>query len=316
MARETDSSLHRKGGSPALRAEGHRLRSPGAAPQPVEGVLSAENAPARNRAFEAYPRHGCDQRNPRLLLRRRHDHLRGGGAASGHEIGRRGGGHPRRGRGILPSRCRTCPLMEELRRVVPLIRRIAARPMSPVHRHHEGRSGAAGHRRGAEILNDITALRGDGRMARVAASAGVPVILMHMRGSPATMQKGDLAYTSIIGEIRDFLEDRIEKAPRRNRGGQSDHRSGNRFRQERRRQPPASAATRGLQGPGKADLRRRVPQTLHGQDHGGRTPADRIEGTAAAVTAAVLNGASIIRVHDVGAMKRVAAMADAIRRVR
>ena len=45
-------------------------------------------------------------------------------------------------------------------------------------------------------------------------------------------------------------------------------------------------------------------------------PADRIEGTAAAVTAAVLNGASIIRVHDVGIMKRVVAMADAVRRVR
>ena len=63
-----------------------------------------------------------------------------------------------------------------------------------------------------EIINDITALRGDGKMARVATSgrrAGDP----HAHeGTPSTMQKEDLAYGSLIGEIRDFLEDRIEKA--------------------------------------------------------------------------------------------------------
>jgi dihydropteroate synthase len=53
-----------------------------------------------------------------------------------------------------------------------------------------------------------------------------------------------------------------------------------------------------------------------GKVTGVNVPAERIEGTAAAVTAAILNGANIIRVHDVGFMKRAAAMADAIRRAR
>jgi len=210
------------------------------------------------------------------------------------------------------------PLREELRRVVPLIRRIAREtdvPLSIDTTKAEVARQAIDA--GAEIINDITALRGDARMARVAASAGVPVILMHMRGSPATMQKGDLAYTSLIGEIRDFLADRIEKAS--SSGIAADNLivdPGIGFGKsvdDNLRLLRQLGEFKALGRPICVGVSRKH---FTGKITGVSRPADRIEGTAAAVTAAVLNGASIIRVHDVGAMKRVAAMADAIRRVR
>jgi dihydropteroate synthase len=210
------------------------------------------------------------------------------------------------------------PLREELRRVVPLIRRIARETGIPVSidttKAEVARQAIDA---GAEIINDITALRGDGRMARVAASAGVPVILMHMRGTPSSMQIGNLAYASLIGEILDFLEDRIEKA------------SSSGIQTENLVIDPGIGFGKGVDdnlrllrhlGEFKA-LGRPIcvgvsRKHFTGKITGVTRPAERIEGTAAAVTAAILNGASIIRVHDVGAMKRVAAMADAIRRVR
>jgi dihydropteroate synthase len=210
------------------------------------------------------------------------------------------------------------PLREELRRVVPLIRRIARETGIPVSvdttKAEVARQAIDA---GAEIINDITALRGDGRMARVAAAAGVPVILMHMRGTPSTMQKGDLAYASLIGEILDFLEVRLEKAS--SSGIQQDNLvidPGIGFGKN------VDDNLRLLRHLGEFKVLGRPicvgvsRKHFTGKITGVPRPADRIEGTAAAVTAAILNGASIIRVHDVGTMKRVAAMADAIRRVR
>jgi dihydropteroate synthase len=202
--------------------------------------------------------------------------------------------------------------------VVPLIRRIARRADVPISidttKAEVARQAVDA---GAEILNDITALRGDGKMARVAASAGVPVILMHMRGSPSTMQKGDLAYASLIGEIRDFLEDRIEKAS--SSGIATDNLiidPGIGFGKsvdDNLRLLRHLGEFKALGRPICVGVSRKH---FTGTITGVSRPADRIEGTAAAVTAAVLNGAGIIRVHDVGVMKRVVAMADAIRRVR
>jgi dihydropteroate synthase len=209
-------------------------------------------------------------------------------------------------------------LREELRRVVPLIRRIARETGIPVSidttKAEVARQAIDA---GAEIINDITALRGDGRMARVAASAGVPVILMHMRGTPSTMQKEDLAYGSLIGEIRDFLEDRIEKAS--SSGIQTDNLiidPGIGFGKnvdDNLRLLRHLGEFKALGRPICVGVSRKH---FTGKITGVTRPAERIEGTAAAVTAAILNGANIIRVHDVGTMKRVAAMADAIRRVR
>jgi dihydropteroate synthase len=210
------------------------------------------------------------------------------------------------------------PLKEELRRVIPLIRAITKETDIPVSIDTvKAEVARRAIDAGAEIINDITALRGDRDMARVAASARTPVILMHMRGNPATMQKGSLSYGSLIGEIIDFLENRIEYAcsagiPRESLvidPGFGFGKSG----QDNLRLLRHLGAFRAIGLPICIGVSRKA---FTGKVTGVNVPAERIEGTAAAVTAAILNGANIIRVHDVGFMKRAAAMADAIRRAR
>lgn len=207
------------------------------------------------------------------------------------------------------------PAKEELRRVIPLIRLIARETNVPVS-VDTAKSEVA--RRavdaGAEIVNDITALRGDRKMARVAADAGAAVILMHMRGRPRTMQKGDLAYRSLLGEILRFLADRVEQA---SAAGVS---------RDRLMVDPGIGFGKSVED--NLRLLRHLEEFkvlgrpvcvgvsrkhFTGKITGVGKPQERLEGTAAAVTAAILNGADIVRVHDVAVMKRVAAMADALR---
>jgi len=210
------------------------------------------------------------------------------------------------------------PIKEEIRRVIPLIRSITKEINIPVSIDTaKAEVARRAIEAGAEIVNDITALRGDRKMARVAAAAGAPVILMHMRGNPATMQGGSLFYRSLIGEIIDFLEKRMVVACSAG------------IRRESLLIDPGFGF--GKSGDGNLSLLRHLGEfraiglpvcigvsrkAFTGKVTGVNVPAERIEGTAAAVTAAILNGANIIRVHDVGFMKRVAAMADAIRRAR
>lgn len=213
---------------------------------------------------------------------------------------------------------RPVPLREELRRVVPLVRLIAREADIPVS---IDTAKAEVARRavdaGAEIINDITALRGDRKMARVAAEAGVPVILMHMRGTPRTMQKGDLSYRSLLGEILRFLANRIEKAE-----GAGVHRERvvvdpgigfGKSVEDNLRLLRHLGEFRALGRPICIGVSRKH---FTGRITGVEKPQERLEGTAAAVASAILNGADIVRVHDVAVMKRVAAMADAIRGTR
>ena len=65
---------------------------------------------------------------------------------------------------------------------------------------------------GAEIVNDISAFNGDKNMAKTVRETGAAVILMHMRGKPRNMQKGNLAYDNLMGEITDYLKKSSEKA--------------------------------------------------------------------------------------------------------
>ncbi|HSK99395.1 MAG TPA: dihydropteroate synthase [Rubrobacteraceae bacterium] len=102
---------------------------------------------------------------------------------------------------------------EEIRRVVPVVREILAeRPgaVLSVDTHRVETAGAALDA-GAGIVNDVTALRGDPRMAALVAGARCPVILMHMKGEPKTMQKNPL-YDDVVLEVRDFLAARAESA--------------------------------------------------------------------------------------------------------
>jgi dihydropteroate synthase len=105
------------------------------------------------------------------------------------------------------------PQDEEIRRVVPVIEGIlAARPdaVVSIDTYRAGTAEAA-LEAGARLVNDVTALRGDPRMTSVVAEAGCPVVLMHMKGEPKTMQEAPL-YEDVVREVRDFLAQRAEYA--------------------------------------------------------------------------------------------------------
>lgn len=98
---------------------------------------------------------------------------------------------------------------EELRRVLPVILGIRARS-EVVISVDTWKAGVAREavRAGADIINDITALRGDADMAGVARDSGVGVVLMHMQGTPATMQKSP-SYENVAEEVQEFLRQRL-----------------------------------------------------------------------------------------------------------
>jgi len=207
------------------------------------------------------------------------------------------------------------PEEEERRRVIPVIRALAKRLDLPLSvdtmKAAIAREALA---EGAEIVNDVSALNFDGEMAKVIAETGAAIVLMHMRGTPKAMQQGDLSYRSLRGDIIDFLRMRIEHAA------------------DEGIDPEQIMVDPGI-GFGKTVTdNMRLIRYLHefkvlgrpiligpsrkafiGKVIGG-TPQERVEGTAAVVTAAVLNGGNVIRVHDVSIMKKVAAMADAVSR--
>lgn len=101
---------------------------------------------------------------------------------------------------------------EELRRVLPVIRRVSRRlsiPLSIDTAKAEVARQALDA--GASLVNDVTALRGDPAMAAVVAQARVPVILMHMRGTPRTMQRRP-RYHDVVREVRAALRQALRKA--------------------------------------------------------------------------------------------------------
>lgn len=103
---------------------------------------------------------------------------------------------------------------EEYRRVLPVIEAIAKRISIPISIDTKKSSVAKrALDAGAAIINDISALQADPEMARVAAEAQVPVILMHMKGTPKNMQV-DPVYDDLIGEIRDYFQSAIDYATR------------------------------------------------------------------------------------------------------
>ena len=102
---------------------------------------------------------------------------------------------------------------EELRRVVRVVRKILeVRPGAVVSVDtYRARTAEAALDAGARIVNDVTALRGDPRMARLVANAGCPVVLMHMLGEPKTMQR-EPSYDDVVREVRAFLAQRADHA--------------------------------------------------------------------------------------------------------
>ena len=204
------------------------------------------------------------------------------------------------------------PTEIEIDRVLPVIEELAKTLKTPVSIDTYKSSVA---RRaldvGASIVNDISALQGDPDMASVVAEAGVPVVLMHMKGTPKDMQLHP-RYDSLIPEIISFLKTRVQAAV--DAGISSDQiiiDPGIGFGKTithnleiiRRLQEFKSLEKPILIGTSRKSFIGKILDL----------PADdRLEGTAATVAVAIANGADIIRVHDVKEMARVACMTDAI----
>jgi len=205
------------------------------------------------------------------------------------------------------------PVEEELRRVVPVVDRLVKATGAVVSVDTtNARVAAEAIAAGALIVNDISALRFDPRMADVVAHTKAGVVLMHMLGEPKTMQ-ADPRYGDVVAEIAAFLRDRCEFAvqagirldgvvldPGIGFGKTLDHNL-----EILRRLPELSGLGRPLLvGPSR--------KAFIGKVLGDLPATERLEGTAAAVALAIHGGAAIVRVHDVRAMVRVARVADAI----
>jgi dihydropteroate synthase len=210
---------------------------------------------------------------------------------------------------------------EETRRVVPVIEAIARRVSIPIS-IDTTKSGVARRaiEAGASIINDVGALRMDADMAKVAATSGVPVILMHMLGTPKTMQVAP-EYENLLSEIRTFLATTINHAvsqgilrsriiidPGIGFGKTIHHnlmliRCLNAF-------APLDVPI--LIGPSRKSFIRNLLKTT---DPEGLDPApESIEtGTQAVVAAGILTGAHILRVHDVARTMTTVRLMDAMK---
>ena len=203
---------------------------------------------------------------------------------------------------------------EELRRVLPVVRELAGRAGLAVS--IDTMKAAVARRAleaGACMVNDVSALK-DPDMAAVVADAGVPVVLMHMSALPGEMQQ-HTAYDDIVADIRRFLEARIAAAvasgiaphnividPGIGFGKSLDE--GNFTLLARLREFTSLGHPILIGASRKAFIGKIVDDNTHALD----------AGTAAAVTAAVLGGAHIIRAHNVAMMRAVALVAYRIAR--
>jgi dihydropteroate synthase len=169
---------------------------------------------------------------------------------------------------------------------------------------------------GAEIINDISGLKSDSRIAEVAARHRVPLILMHMRGEPRTMQKGPFAREV----MKDILQGLRRSAAIARKSGVAKSQIvldpgigfGKSFAQNyevlQRLPQVAELGFPLLIGTSRKGF---LGATLV-RDGKPASPEERIWGTAATVTASILNGAHIVRVHDVEEMAQVARVADCV----
>lgn len=199
----------------------------------------------------------------------------------------------------------------ERARVVPVIRALAAQARVPISVDTSKASvAAAACDAGARIVNDVTAL-GDPEMAGVIQQFEAGAVLMHMRGTPETMQTQDLASADIVGEVVAWLDDRIEAAvaagiPRRALAVDPGIGFGKTQRQN-------AALVHGV--PALMALNRPVLIGLSRKSLVGHLTArpveDRLSGSLGGAIAAVARGARILRVHDVAETRdalRVAAV--------
>ena len=204
-------------------------------------------------------------------------------------------------------------LEEELNRVIPIIKAIRKKKNIPISIDTtEAEVAQAAIEAGADIINDISGGTYDKNMLATAAQLDVPIILMHIKGTPQTMQTLT-NYQDLVTEIIAFLRQQIEKA------------IALKIKPENIIIDPGIGFAKDAQQNIQLIQKLTEFQTLNapiligvsrksfiGKIIEQSNPKDRVWGTAAACTAAISGGADIIRVHDVAPMYDVARVADAI----
>lgn len=202
---------------------------------------------------------------------------------------------------------------EELARVLPVIRGLRRELTLPISIDtYKADTARAALDAGADIINDISGLRSDPAMATLAATEKVSVVLMHMQGTPRTMQR-EPHYGDVLRDVRDFLAAQLYEAmdagippegiildPGIGFGKTLEHNL------ELLRGLPVLAA---LGQPLLVGVSRKafIGKILTLES------SERLEGSLAAAVAAIFGGANLVRVHDVPATCRAARVADAIR---
>lgn len=203
---------------------------------------------------------------------------------------------------------------EELQRVLPVLKAICGRLRIPVSIDtSKARVADEAAMAGAEIVNDVTAFRGDPAMAATVQRRKMAAILMHMRGKPRTMQKEPFARDA-IHDVTSGLKRAIQLGLRAGIGASRiavDPGLG--FGKSYEQSLTWIGALPELAKLGLPIVVGPSRKSFIGKAQGGSPENDRLWGTAAAVTAAILGGTHIVRVHDVKEMVKVVRVADAIR---
>jgi dihydropteroate synthase len=204
---------------------------------------------------------------------------------------------------------------EELRRTIPVIEAIAGKINVPISIDtYKSEVAKAALDSGASMVNDISGLRFDKKIPEVVSEYKVPVVIMHIRGNPKDMQQNPV-YEALIPEIMDYFrmgmkiatgagisEDKIIIDPGIGFGKTSEHNL--EIINNLREFTP-------LEKPILIGLSRKA---FIGKILGDASATERLEGTAAVVAISIMNGANMIRVHDVKEMVKVAKVADAVKR--
>ena len=204
---------------------------------------------------------------------------------------------------------------EEQRRVVPVIEGLAGAGVPISVDTYRASTAAAALAAGAAVVNDISGLRYDPALAGVVATSGAAIVLMHTRGRSREMYQ-QASYHDVIGEVLDELRQSIAFAA--SAGIQSDHLivdPGLGFAKEAVHSYEVLAGLSAFAELGRPLLVGPSRKSFLAKPLGGAVPPpERDWATAAAVTAAVLGGAHIVRVHAVREMLQVVRVADEIRR--
>ncbi len=201
---------------------------------------------------------------------------------------------------------------EELRRILPVISALKKRTSSLISVDTtKSEVARAALDKGADIINDISSFRFDSGMLSLAAQRKTPVILMHMKGVPKTMQDNPF-YEDVLLEVKAFFKKKIEEA----------HQSG--IKKEKIIIDPGIGFGKRLKDnltlinrlQTFEDLDRPILVGVSRKSFIGKIlnaqPGARLEGTIASAILSMVNGAHILRVHDVAAVKKAVLVAEAI----